>query len=135
MQFHTATCNAADSHEAQRSSLHDVAYTYNLSGRRHEAQHVRGGNLRTTAGQQLFGTWNVEGLTEAKIIQLQLVMVCLGISVLCLQEIHRTMSEYRVTDEGFLVVLSGASTAKEQEHAGEVLLASVRLPRAWHLSS
>ena len=61
--------------------------------------------------------WNVEGLSDAKIVQLQRVMVSRDIKVLCLQETHVAKSEYRVTDEGFLLIQSGRQD-DERESAG-----------------
>ena len=64
------------------------------------------------------GTWNVEGLTDAKIVELQLHMQKLGIGILCLQETHRTESTHEVTDDGFLLILSGAAADEPSTTAG-----------------
>ena len=69
----------------------------------------RGGRLRVASRNLVVGTWNVEGLTDAKIVELQLYMQKLGIGILCLQETHRTESTHEVTDDAFLLILSGAA--------------------------
>ena len=39
------------------------------------------------------GTWNVEGLTDAKVVELQHYMMDIGLDVLCLQETHWTNTD------------------------------------------
>ena len=62
-------------------------------------------------------TWNVEGLTDVKLVQLQTVMERRNIGVLCVQETHRRNSDYFCTEEGYLVVLSGG-VGEGREWAG-----------------
>ena len=81
---------------------------------------VRGGTLRPSPGQLCIGSWNVEGLTEAKIVTLETYMQDHGIHLLCLQEVRKPMSEYYITDAGFLLISSGGT--ETQEHAGVVFL-------------
>ena len=69
----------------------------------------RGGRLRVAPRTWNIATWNVERLTDAKLIQLQSIMYKRGIGVLCMQETHKNLSEYYETEEGYLVILSGAS--------------------------
>ena len=57
----------------------------------------------------IFGSWNVEGLTESKIIALQHSMASAGCGILCIQETHRALSDYWVSEEGYLWILSGVS--------------------------
>ncbi|CAE8714752.1 unnamed protein product [Polarella glacialis] len=78
----------------------------------------RDGRLRVPASDLTLATWNMEGLTEAKIIELQIHMQRFGIGILCLHETHRTQSAYYVTAEGFLPVLSGSTGDDEPETAG-----------------
>ena len=73
--------------------------------------------MRPTSGDFVIASWNVEGLSDAKLIQLQRVMVSRNIKVLCLQETHVAKSEYRVTEEGFLLIQSGRQD-DERESAG-----------------
>ena len=73
--------------------------------------------MRPTSGDFVIASWNVEGLSDAKLIQLQRVMVSRNIKVLCLQETHVAKSEYRVTEEGFLLIQSGRRD-DERESAG-----------------
>ena len=83
---------------------------------------IRGGNLQCLGGCQL-GTWNVEGLTEQKIIELQNIMDDRDLGVLCMQETHRAGADYFTTDEGFLVILSGGPRGTH-EYAGVGFLVS-----------
>ena len=66
---------------------------------------------------QNFATWNVEGLTKSKIIELQRMMIQKRISIICIQETHQAKSDYYVTEEGFLLILSGTAL-DEREYAG-----------------
>ena len=63
------------------------------------------------------GTWNVEGLSDDKIISLQRMMRSLNIHILCIQETHKPLSGYYITDEGYLVILSGCAD-EGREYAG-----------------
>ena len=64
------------------------------------------------------GTWNVEGLTDAKVVELQHYMMDIGLDVLCLQETHWTNTDCHVTDAGFLLIPSGVTEHDELERAG-----------------
>ena len=79
---------------------------------------VRGHNRLQLAPDDLHcGTWNVEGLTDVKLICLQQTMKAKGLHFLCIQETRRSLSDYFITTEGFLVVLSGNADNKA-EYAG-----------------
>ena len=97
-----------------------------MHSRRDDAFRFRGGPLKATDGHLMFGTWNVEGLTETKVVELQLAMAELGVGLLSLQETHRSQSEYLITEEGFLLILSGSAN-DDREHAGVGFLVSPRL--------
>ena len=67
-------------------------------------------------------SWNVEGLTEDKLLTLQTYMLKYNIDLICLQESHRTKSDYYVTDAGCFVILSGAAgSCKEYAGVGLVV--------------
>jgi len=85
--------------------------------------------LRPTTDRLKVATWNVEGLTEAKLVQLQIHMTKRSIDVLCVQETHITKSEYRVLDDGFLLILSGRQD-DEREYAGVGFLVSPHMRRS-----
>ena len=72
-----------------------------------DRQSIRQGLLRPTFKQLQIGTWNVEGLTDTKLITLQHYMKVYDIHILCLQETHKPLSDYVETNEGFLLILSG----------------------------
>ena len=66
-------------------------------------------------------TWNVEGLSDTKVVELIEFMRRKDIGVLCLQETHICNSPYYSVD-GFLVILSGsASTHRESAGVGFIL--------------
>ena len=73
--------------------------------------------MRVTYDGWRVATWNVEGLTDIKVIQLQRVMEKRGIGMLCLQETHCNNSDYYSTAEGYLIILSGG-LAEDRERAG-----------------
>ena len=66
----------------------------------------------------MVGTWNVEGLTHAKVVELQFCMRQFNLGVLCLHETHRIESTYDVTPEGFLLILSGTDAGETSTSAG-----------------
>ena len=74
---------------------------------------IRGGTLRPSPNQLCIGTWNVEGLTEAKLVILETYMQDHGIHLFCLQELHKAHSEYYITDAGFLLITSGGKDVRE----------------------
>ena len=69
--------------------------------------YIRDGRLQAWGEGLNVGTWNVEGLTDSKLISLQKCMDLYGIHVLCLQEIRRPLSDYSITEEGYLFISSG----------------------------
>ena len=84
--------------------------------------------MRPFQNNQKFASWNIEGLTPEKLVSLQQIMASRNIGVLCLQETHRTGSEYKVTHEGYLLILSGSSS-QSKEHAGVGFLVAPRMRR------
>ena len=60
-----------------------------------------GGNLHVNTGGLILGSWNIEGLTDTKVVELQQYMVFCGIDILCLQETHRYESNCVDTEGGF----------------------------------
>ena len=79
---------------------------------------IRGGTLRPSPSQLCIGSWNVEGLTEAKLITLETYMHDYGIHLLCLQEVRKSMSEYSITEAGFLLICSGGQNTLEYAGLG-----------------
>ena len=59
-----------------------------------------------------FGTWNVEGLTDIKIIQLCSIMRKRALAFLCLQETRVSYSGNRVLDNGYLLITAGQDDDK-----------------------
>ena len=59
----------------------------------------------------------MEGYTEVKRIELQSYMQQEGIGILCLQETHKPKSDYWVSDEGYIIILSGGPEGV-RENAG-----------------
>ena len=47
------------------------------------------------------GSWNVEGLSDAKIAAMQYHISNSGCQILCIQETHHNMSDYWISEEGF----------------------------------
>ena len=68
-------------------------------------------------------TWNVEGISESKIMQLVMVMQGRSIHILCLQETREIDSNYRYTDGGYLFINSG-ETGVSRSFAGVGFLLS-----------
>ena len=79
---------------------------------------VRGGDLKTSSVQLCVGTWNVEGLTDEKVLLLQVYMEEHGIHLLCLQEVRKPLSDYSITETGFLLISSGGQNAPEYAGVG-----------------
>ena len=79
---------------------------------------VRGGDLKTSSVQLCVGTWNVEGLTDEKVLLLQVYMEEYGIHLMCLQEVRKPLSDYSVTEAGFLLICSGGQNAPEYAGVG-----------------
>ena len=76
-------------------------------------QQFRGGRLKVSNADFRIATWNVEGLTESK--ELQWHMRRHEIDILRTQETHQEHSSLRITDCGFLLVLSGFATSEPVE--------------------
>ena len=64
-------------------------------------------NLRPAREDLVAVSWNVEGLTLEKLETLQYYMAQAGVDLLCMQETHTCKSDYYISDQGFLVILSG----------------------------
>ena len=58
---------------------------------------MRGGPLQVSPSSLQVGSWNVEGLSEDKLLVLQEHMDMHGIDIICLQETHRALSGYSIT--------------------------------------
>ena len=72
-------------------------------------------------------TWNVEGLTNAKISTLQHYMQEYNIHILCMQEVRKPLSDYFITEQGFLLISSGGDgTQPEFAGVGFLIHPSVR---------
>ena len=97
--------------------------------RKASALKFRGGDLKPTGGDLRIATWNVEGLTDAKLVQLRGIMEDRGIDILCMQETHVGKSEYIVDESGYLLIHSGRED-EEREYAGVGFLVAPRLRRS-----
>ena len=84
----------------------------------YKASVFRKGRLWPCRSQLRIATWNIEGLTEAKLIELTWHMNSMGIDILCIQETHKSESTYEITDDGFLLILSGTAGGEDIETAG-----------------
>ena len=82
----------------------------------HATEEIRGG-LVLCMGRTKIATWNVEGLTDSKVEELQIIMEERGIGILCLQETHRAGADYFFTEKGYLLILSGGPVG-QREWAG-----------------
>lgn len=87
---------------------------------------VRGGKLVVSDLSTMVATWNVEGLTEEKIITIQNFMAERRIAVICLQETHKPRSDVFVTEGGFLLILSGSNAERENAGVGFIIAPEVR---------
>ena len=72
-----------------------------------------------------FATWNIEGLTDVKIAQLQNIMLLNDIHILCIQETHQPGAFSYVSDSGFLIINSGG-LFDAPDHAGVGFIVSPR---------
>ena len=106
------------SHAASDAAFVNVQLADSQGSHSYKAHLFRSGRIRPSSVHMSLATWNVEGLTDFKIIELQLLMDQLGIGILCLQETHKTQSAYYVTDGGYLLVSSGAESENDAETAG-----------------
>ena len=78
---------------------------------------LRGGRVYPCQRNLSVGSWDVEGYTNSKRIELQRYMEQENIGVLCLQETHKSKSDYYLSDEGYIIILSGGLEGK-RENAG-----------------
>ena len=78
---------------------------------------ARGGLLRVAEGRLEIGTWNIEGLTDVKLIELQEHMLNMQLDVLCLTEVRKPGAESYATEEGFYFILFGGVVG-ERDYAG-----------------
>ena len=85
---------------------------------------VRNGRLRPAARELLTASWNIEGLTDEKVVAIQRYMAQSGVGVMCIQETHRLKSDNYVTIDGYLVVLSG-SAAGVRERADITIITEI----------
>ena len=108
------------------SVIADTSYSATVFDR----HSVRQGLLRPSFNQLTIATWNVEGLTDEKIITLQRYMEIYDIHILCLQETHKPLSNYIVTEKDFLLILSGRADTKEREFAGVGFLIAPTIRRS-----
>ena len=74
------------------------------------AKHLRRNRL-------IICSWNVEGLSDVKLIQICIYMRSNSIDICCLQETRKPKSDTYSTDGGFLVYLSGRGD-EHREWAG-----------------
>ena len=96
----------------------ELADNVNETSRSYKAGLFRGGKLRVLKKQLHIASWNVEGLTDAKIFELQKHMWEMGIDILCIQDTHCSQSPYYLTEEGYLVILSGSEDESDHQYAG-----------------
>ena len=88
---------------------------------------IRSGRLRPSSPQLKVASWNVEGLTDSKLMQLEMIMEERGISLLCIQETKRSMSDVWATAGGYFVILSGSNgSGKERAGVGFIIAPSLR---------
>ena len=74
--------------------------------RRMGLKEIRNGKLRCCNEHMNISTWNIEYLTDVKIVELQRIMVDRVIAILCIQETHLSGVDSFITEEGFLIILS-----------------------------
>ncbi len=97
-----------------------------------DRQNIRGvAHIKISPANLKLATWNVKGLTDEKLIALQQFMFRQDIDILCMQETHRQLSDYFISDAGFLVVLSGGPD-NQREYAGVGFLISPQIRSAVH---
>ena len=73
--------------------------------------------LRVSGANFKIATWNVEGLTDEKLLTIQRAMKELDIGIICIQETRKKLSDYFITEDHFLVILSGRAD-DQREYAG-----------------
>ena len=87
---------------------------------------IHEGQLRVKQGAVSISTWNVEGITDAKLVTLQKYMMDYNIDILCIQETHLPLSDVYTTSFGFLVVLSGGNESPEWAGVGFIVSKKMR---------
>ena len=87
---------------------------------------VREGQLRVEQGVVLISTWNIEGITDAKLVTLQKYIMDYNIDILCIQETHLPLSDVYTTSFGFVVVLSGGNESPEWAGVGFIVSKKMR---------
>ena len=95
-----------------------------------DRHHMREGPLQVSSRQLVIGTWNVEGLTDEKIISLRLHMRKMKIDILCIQETHKSGSDYVTLDDGSLLILSGKPDTDSREYAGVGFIVSPHMKKS-----
>ena len=78
---------------------------------------IRGGLLACRKEPLCISTWNVEGLLDEKLHELEHIMDRLGIYILCVQETYIVRADSYFSDAGSLIILSGGVPG-ERNHAG-----------------
>ena len=71
----------------------------------------------------IIGSWNVEGLTDIKLEEISIYMHNNSVDILAIQETRKLKSDSYVTEDGYLVYLSGSGT-DDKEWAGVGLIIS-----------
>ena len=93
---------------------HYVCAGHQLGQAKLSIENVRRGRLKPSEKDQQFVSWNIEGLTEAKIVALQQFMKNNRVGIIGMQETHKLMSDYYESEEGFLIILSGSSEGSKE---------------------
>ena len=78
---------------------------------------IQGNNARPCKTNLNVATWNIEGLTDEKLVELQEYMFREQIDIICLQELHKTTPECCTTDAGYMLIVS-ASEGEDSSSAG-----------------
>ena len=91
----------------------------------YDPEEIGGDNL-LCLGRCSIGTWNVEGLTDRRIFELQIMMEERDIGVLFMQGTYRFGVDYFLRMMGYLVILSGGLN-DQREWAGVGFIISLVL--------
>ena len=67
---------------------------------------LNGGRIRPSSNLDGIASWNVEGMTESKLVELESIMASQRIGILCMQDTHVKESQTYFTAGGYLVILS-----------------------------
>ena len=92
---------------------------------------MRGGPLHVSPSSLHIGTWNVEGLSDDKILALQEYIAVHGIHIICMQEVRKPLSDHIITDQGFLLICSGGD-GSSIEYAGVGFLVHPSIRKSIH---